>query len=169
MTNANTAERANTSDGTNRGDREIVISRVLNAPRELVFEAWTNPEHVGVWWGPTGFTTTTASIDVRVGGAWRFVMHGPDGMNFPNRIVFIEIVRPERLVYDHGDDVDDGPPSFRSVVTFEDLGTKTRLTMRSVFATAEQRDFVVREYHAIEGGQQHVGRLEAFLETLQSK
>ncbi len=151
-------------------EREIVITRVLKAPRELVFEAWTRPEHVAQWWGPTGFTTTTATMEVRVGGSWRFMMHGPDGKDWPNRIDFLEVVRPERLVYDHGDDSESSPHHFRVWVTFEDAGGgRTLLTMRSMFPTREQRDLVVKEFHAIEGGQQTIGRLEVFLETFRSR
>lgn len=142
-------------------DREIVITRVFDAPRELVFDAWTDAEHVGAWWGPKGFTTTTHEIDVRPGGVWRFIMHGPDGVDYPNKIVYREIERPERLVYDHGDD---GQPSyFRVTVTFAEEKAKTRLTMRSLFATAAERDEVVTKYHAIEGGNQTLDRFGAHL------
>ncbi len=75
-------------------DREIVITRLIAAPPELVFEAWTDPEHLAAWWGPDGFTTTTTALDMRPGGVWRFVMHGPDGRDYENRITFEEIVRP---------------------------------------------------------------------------
>jgi uncharacterized protein YndB with AHSA1/START domain len=137
-------------------DREIVITRVFDAPRDLVFQVWTDPQHVGSWWGPTGFTTTTHEIDVRPGGVWRFIMHGPNGVDYPNKIVYLEIVKPERLVYDHGDDGD--LVQFRVTVTFADQDGKTRLTMRSLFASAAARDRVVTEYHAIEGGNQTLDR-----------
>ena len=154
-----------TQDPSSTKDREVVISRVIDAPRELVFEAWTNPEHVAKWWGPDGFTTTTREIDVRVGGAWRFVMHGPDGVDYENSIEYREIVPPERLVYLHTDP-GDAPMvgGFEATVTFEDREGKTEVTMRSVFATAEARDFVIREFGAIEGGKQHLARLAAFVE-----
>src|SRR5690349_10691408 len=103
-------------------DREIVATRVFNAPRELVFDLWTRPEHVAQWWGPNGFTTTIQEMDVRPGGVWRLVMHGPDGTNYPNRSVFVEIIRPERIVYDHL-----SGPKFRSTATFDEEGGKTRL------------------------------------------
>jgi uncharacterized protein YndB with AHSA1/START domain len=141
-------------------DREIVLSRVFDAPRELVFRVWTDPEHKTHWWGPRGFTTTTHSCDVRPGGEWRFTMHGPDGRDYPNRITYREVVPPERLVYAHGGDVDeDEPVSFVATITFEDEGGKTRLTMRSLFPTAAERDRVVREYGAVEGGKQTLERL----------
>jgi len=137
-------------------DREIVITRVFDAPRDLVFQVWTDPQHVGSWWGPKGFTTTTHEIDVRPGGVWRFIMHGPDGVDYPNKIVYLEIARPDRLVYDHGDE---GKPGyFRVTVTFADQDGKTLLTMRSLFTTRAERDEVVTRYHAIEGGNQTLDR-----------
>jgi uncharacterized protein YndB with AHSA1/START domain len=81
--------------------REIATTRVFDAPRDLVFDAWTSPEHVAQWWGPNGFTTTTHSMDVRPGGEWIFVMHRPDGSDYKNHIVYREVVRPERILYDH--------------------------------------------------------------------
>src|SRR6185437_13968766 len=83
-------------------DREIVIERLLDAPRELVFEVFTSAEHLGRWWGPTGFSVTTSAFDFRVGGVWRFVMHGPDGRDYQNRLVFDVIDRPARLLARHG-------------------------------------------------------------------
>lgn len=147
---------ASTRTATNTADREIVITRVFDAPRELVFDAWIDPKHVASWWGPTGFTTTIHHMDVRPGGEWRFIMHGPDGVDYPNKISYLEIARPERLVYDHGDEGD--PAYFRVTVTFEKLGNKTSLTMRSLFRSAAERDEVVTKYHAIEGGNQTLDR-----------
>jgi uncharacterized protein YndB with AHSA1/START domain len=144
-------------------DREMVITRLVDAPRERVFEAWTDPEQVVQWWGPRGFTTTTHKMDVKPGGVWRFVMHGPDGRDYQNKITYLEIVRPERLVYKHGGDEDLEPVSFQTTVTFESQGKKTLITMRAVFPTAEERDRVVKEYGAIEGGKQHLERLDQHL------
>src|SRR5882672_4172967 len=118
-------------------DREIVLTRTFDAPRELVFDAWTDPRQITQWWGPTGFTTTTDEMDVKPGGVWRFVMHGPDGTDYKNKIVFIEVVRPERLVYRHAGDAETDPVRFH--VTFAAQGSKTRLTMASIFETAEER------------------------------
>src|SRR2546426_6169783 len=81
-------------------DREIITTRVLDAPRELVWKAWTDPKHVAEWWGPNGFTNTIQEMDVRPDGVWRFIMHGPDGVDHKNEIIFIEVVELERLVYD---------------------------------------------------------------------
>ena len=147
-------------------DREIVITRLLNAPPELVWKAWTEQKHVENWWGPNGFTNTFQKFEVKVGGAWRFVMHGPDGATYPNRIVFSEVVKPERLVFLHDSDKDNDPDGFHVTVTFARQGNKTRLTMRSLFAYAEVRDKVVKEYGAIEGGNQTINKLEAYLKTM---
>lgn len=145
-------------------DREIVQQRVFEAPREMVFDAFTRLEHIGHWWGPNGFTTTTDEMDVRPGGVWRFTMHGPDGTDYPNKIVYHEVVRPERLAYAHGDG--DGPAWFEVTVTFEEQDGKTTLTMRSVFPSAEIRDALVKKANAIEGGRQTLARLAAYLQTM---
>lgn len=144
-------------------DREITLTRVFNAPRERVFDAYTDAGKVTQWWGPRGFTTTTHEIDVRVGGRWRFTMHGPDGTDYPNRIVYREIVRPERLAYDHSGDEDNDPFGFQVTVTFADLGGRTELTQHMVLATAEQREATVR-FGAIELGYQTLDRLAEHLE-----
>ena len=152
------------SSASATADREIVITRLIDAPRERVFEAFTDPAQVGEWWGPTGFTTTTHEMDVRAGGTWRFIMHGPDGVDYPNWIAYHEVVRPERLVYDHGGNRPD--PEFHVTITFADEGGRTRLTMRSLFPTAAAREYVVREVKAIEGGNQTLDRLVQFLSSL---
>jgi uncharacterized protein YndB with AHSA1/START domain len=149
-------------------ERGMLIERVVDAPRDLVFDVWTNPKHVALWWGPNGFTNTIEAMDVRPGGEWRFVMHGPDGVDYPNRIVFREVVRPERLVYDHHGDSEDEAP-FLGVVTFATEGEankQTRLTMRSLFPSAAIREMVERQYHAEEGGKQTLDRLGAYLAQL---
>ena len=140
--------------------REIVITRVFDAPRERVFEMWTDPKHLVHWWGPRGFTTTIQEMDVRPGGLWKMIMHGPDGANYPNHSVFTEVVKPERLVYSHGGGREGGPSAdFQQTVTFDDVGGKTRLTMRSLFPSAADRDRVVKQFNAIEGGNQTLDRL----------
>ena len=89
---------------TGTADREIVATRLFDAPRDLVFMMWTDPNHIAQWWGPRGFTTTTLEMDLRPGGIWRFIMHGPDGRDYPNRVIYLEIVPLERLVYKHESD-----------------------------------------------------------------
>ncbi len=143
--------------------REIAVTRILAAPPDVVFEAWTRPQHLECWWGPRGFTTTTHAFEFAPGGGWRFTMHGPDGVDYPNRIQYEEIVRPERIVYSHGGGRE-VRASFRMTVTFAPHGDGTRLTMRSVFASAEQRNAVVARYEAVEGGTQTLGRLAEYLD-----
>jgi uncharacterized protein YndB with AHSA1/START domain len=143
-------------------DREIVLSRVIDGPRELVFEAFTDVRHLSQWWGPDGFTTTTRAFEFRVGGMWEFVMHGPDGTDYPNCIVWREIVRPERITLLHGDSRDD-PNAFESTLIFEPHGDATRLVMRTVFPTKELRDRAVQQYNAIDAGRQTLDRLAVYL------
>lgn len=152
-------------------DCEIVLSRVVHAPRELVWAAWTNPVHVAKWWGPRGFSTTIKKMDFRVGGVWEHVMQGPDGANYPNKSKFQEIVPLERISYSHGGGREDGPgASFVATWTFETVGGgKTRVTGRMVFPTRDARDFVVKEFGAIEGGKQHLTKLAEFLPRLAAR
>jgi uncharacterized protein YndB with AHSA1/START domain len=138
--------------------REFTASRVLDAPRELVFDAWTDPVHISKWWGPVGFTTTTVKMEPRVGGVWEHVMHGPDGFICENKIVYVELKRPERLVYDHL-----SQPIFRSTSTFEDVGGKTKLSVTLVFESAEVFNQVVREHKADVGLVQMLMRLDELL------
>ena len=145
-------------------DREIVITRVFDAPRERVFNAMTDPKQVVQWWGPKGFTTTIEKMDVRPGGVWKHVMHGPDGTDYPNKSVFIEVVKPERIVYSHGGGKKGGPAAqFQATWTFEALGDQTKLTLQMVFPSAAARDQVVKQYNAIEGGNQTLDRLAEHL------
>jgi uncharacterized protein YndB with AHSA1/START domain len=144
--------------------RSIVGSRVFDAPRDLVFAAFTDPKHLAQWWGPDGFTTTTHSFEFRAGGIWRFVMHGPDGRDYQNRITFEEIKRPERLVYRHGGSDDVEPVQFSQTLTFEDLGNgKTRLTWHGRFPTAEERARVIKDYGADKGLAQTMARLADYV------
>ncbi len=146
---------------------EIVLTRVFDAPRELVWKAWTDPHHVKHWWGPNGFSTDTDDMDVRPGGHWKHTMVGPDGTLFPNLSQYVEVVKPERIVYTHGGGTRDlKGASFHVTVTFEDLGGRTRLTMRSVFPSAEAREHVIHKYGAIEGGHQTLGRLGGYLTAM---
>ncbi|MBU4337391.1 MAG: SRPBCC family protein [Actinobacteria bacterium] len=143
-------------------DREIVISRVIDAPRELVFEAFTEVRHLSRWWGPEGFTTTTRVFEFRVGGVWDFVLHGPDGTDYQEWITWTEIAPPERIAMLHGESRGD-PNAFESVLTFTSAGAATRIEMRTVFPTQEQRDEAVETYHAIEGGRQTLGHLADYV------
>jgi uncharacterized protein YndB with AHSA1/START domain len=148
--------------------KELIISRLLNAPAALVWEAWTRREHVINWWGPVGFTTTSGEMNVSPGAIWYFVMHGPDGTDYPNKIIFLEVMPPEKLVYKHSGDGDTAAVNFHVIITFENMGHQTLLTMRSVFESAAELERLNKEYGAIEGGKQHIGRLEEYLVIIQN-
>ena len=149
-------------------EREIVISRVIRAPRELVFEAFTEVRHLSRWWGPEGFTTTTQAFEFRVGGVWDFVMHGPDGTDYQEWISWTEIAPPERIALLHGESRGD-PNAFESVLTFAPEGAATRIQMRTVFRTKKLRDEAVERYHAIKAGQQTLSNLAAYVTELVRK
>lgn len=146
-------------------DREIVISRFIDAPPELVFEAFTEVRHLAQWWGPHGFSTTTRHFEFRVGGEWDFVMHGPDGTDYSEWMTWTEIVPPQRIALRHGESRDD-PNAFESILAFAPEGAATRIVMRTVFPTRELRDQAVEEYHAIEGGEQTLSNLAAYVAEL---
>jgi uncharacterized protein YndB with AHSA1/START domain len=122
-----------TSGATGSNEREIVITRLFDAPPEVVFEAWTDPEHLAQWWGPEGFTNPVCELDVRVGGSWHIVMRAPDGAMYPCRGVYLEIVAPERLVFTNIAVNDEGTPVLDGLttVTFEEEAGTTRLTVRT--------------------------------------
>src|SRR3954468_17409211 len=107
-------------------DREVMFSRVLDAPRELVWKVWSAPEHLHQWFGPDGFTTTTHEFSFVPNGEWHFIMHGPDGTDYPNRVVFREIDPPSRFVYENGWDLPGAPVDFSVVVTLSAEGAKTQ-------------------------------------------
>jgi uncharacterized protein YndB with AHSA1/START domain len=152
------------SGGTENGaqapsDREIVTTRVFDAPRERVFEAWTDPDHLAQWWGPKGFTNTFEEFDLRPGGNWRFVMHGPDGVDYKNHSVFVEVVKPERIVFDHV-----SGPQFQVTATFAEQAGRTRLTFRMLFESAAKCEMV--KGFAVEANEQNFDRLEVELEKM---
>jgi len=129
-----------------------------------VFSVWTDAKHLAQWWGPNGFTTTTSHFEFRPGGVWRFVMHGPDGRDYQNRVTFEEIVPPERIVYRHGGGDDVEPVQFRQTVIFEDLGGgRTRIIWRGDFPSATERDRVIKEYGADKGLVQTMARLADYV------
>lgn len=141
-------------------EREVVLQREVPFARELVWKAMTVPEHQNRWWGPDGFRNEGVTMDFRVGGAWTFEMVGPDGTRYPNHSVFKEITPPFRLVFDHGD----GERIwFESTITLEETPAGTLITLRHLFPSRESRDEVVEKYGAIEGGKQHLAKLEAYL------
>lgn len=125
-------------------DREVVITRVIGAPRARVFEAWVTPEQVSLWYSPEGFRNEIRSIDIREGGSWRFDYVGPDGKRYDNRMVYRRIEKPRLIELDHGRDIEDDPARFRVTVTFDAQSNgKTVVTLRQIHPTVEQREMVV--------------------------
>lgn len=135
-------------------DREFVHSRLIDAPRERVFRALSDPAHLARWWGPKGFTSTFHEFDFRPGGAWRFVMHGPDGVDYPNESVFVEVVAPERIAFEHI-----SGHHFRMTITFAAQGAKTMVGWRQVFDTAAERERIAKV--VVEANEQNLDRLAA--------
>lgn len=148
-------------------DHEMVVTRTINAPRELVFAAWSEPKHLAHWFGPDGFTLTTHSMEFAVGGFWRFIMHGPDGRDYKNAITYLEIEPPRRIVYKHTGEEETEQIRFRTEITFEALAdNKTQFTIRSIFDTAAELQFVIENYQADKGGVQNADRLGVYVEGL---
>lgn len=146
---------------TDTSKRELKISRLLNAPRELVWKVWTEPEHIKHWWGPSGFTNTISKMEVKPGGEWEFVMHGPDGTDYKNKHIYKEVVKPEKLVLEHVT-----APKFLITATFEEQGNKTLLTWHGLFESAEQLEQVIKVFKADEGMKQNVDKLEEYLKKI---
>jgi uncharacterized protein YndB with AHSA1/START domain len=152
------------SQKSNTHDRELIITRKLNAPIELVWEVWTKPEHIANWWGPNGFTNTIHTMNVKPGGEWDLVMHGPDGTDYKNKSVFHEVVPFKKIVYDHV-----SGPKFRATINFEEQGEQTLITWHMLFESAEQFIQVVKTYKADEGLKQNIEKLDAYLAKLKIK
>lgn len=141
---------------------EIRIIRLYDAPIEAVWDAWTDPAQVAQWWGPRGFTLTTHSKDLRVGGSWRYTMHGPDGTDYPNVTRYLEVVEHAKLVYDHGG-TDETPPLFRVTVLFSETYGKTRMEMCMRLPSPEQAQRM-RQFIKEAGGNATWDRLAEYLD-----
>ena len=149
---------------TNTSDREIRISRLLNAPIELVWEVWTKPEHIKNWWGPNGFTNSITKMELEAGGEWNLVMHGPDGTDYKNKSVFREIIKHKKIVYEHV-----SSPKFIATIEFESRGNSTFINWHMLFETREQFIQVVKTFKADEGLKQNIEKLEFYLRQFNSK
>lgn len=148
--------------------RELCITRDLSAPRALIWEALTDPAHLARWWGPTGFATETHAHDLRPGGPWRLTMHGPDGRAYANHAVFDAVEPPHRLALRYLEGEGTEAVHHTTEITLAELGpSRTRLTLRMRFPTAEARAMAVERVGAVEGGQQTLGRLATLLDVLQ--
>lgn len=144
-------------------DREIVVTRLLDAPRELVFAAFTEREHIEQWWAPKG--ATTHEMNVEPGGTWRYSQPARNGSQSPFKIKFIELDKPSRLVYDYGSDAPNASDPVRTTVTFEEEDGKTKVTLQLMFATAAERKQAVK-YGAIVGAMQALESLADYLATV---
>jgi len=145
---------------SNTKDRELLITRTLNAPVELVWEAFTNPEHVANWWGPNGFTNTIYTMDLRPGGLWELAMHGPDGTNYKNKSIYKEIVVNKKIVFDHFN------PDFTTTIEFEEQGEQTHLRWHMLFNSVEEFIQVVKTFKADEGLKQNIEKLIVYLQGM---
>jgi len=143
-------------------DRELVSSRAFNAPRELVFRALTDSEHLKNWWGPKGFTNTFQEFDPRPGRFWRFVMHGPDGKDYQSKHIFVEVAKPDRIVLQHI-----SGPRFLLTITLGEEGGRTRITWRMFFETTEECANV--KTYAVDANEQNFDRLAAELTKMASE
>jgi len=144
-------------------DRELQIERTLNAPVGLVWEVFTKPEHIANWWGPNGFTNTIFTMDVRAGGEWDFVMHGPDGKDYKNKSIYQEVVPLKKIVFDHFN------PNFTTTIEFDALGEQTHLKWHMLFETSELFIAVVKAHNAAEGLKQNIEKLNVYLAGLMGK
>lgn len=141
-------------------DRELRLTRLLNAPVELVWDVFTDPEHIKHWWGPNGFTNTITKMDIQPGGEWDLVMHGPDGTDYKNKSVFKEVVKHKKIVYDHV-----STPKFSTTIEFEKRGKQTQINWHMLFESREQFIQVVKTFKADEGLKQNIDKLEVYLQT----
>jgi uncharacterized protein YndB with AHSA1/START domain len=139
-------------------DRELRLSRLLDAPIKLVWEVWTNPGHIAKWWGPNGFSNTISTMEVKPGGAWNLVMHGPDGTDYDNKSIFREIIPFKKIVYEHI-----SWPKILATIEFEEQGNKTLLNWHMLFESHEEFMKVVKLHRADEGLKQNVEKLIVYL------
>ncbi len=149
---------------SNTKDRELIVSRTLDAPVDIVWEAWTNPEHIANWWGPDGFTNSITTMDMTPGGAWELVMHGPDGTDYPNKSIFREVIPMKKIVYEHI-----SYPHILATITFEERGEQTFIHWHMLFDSAEEFIAVVQKYGAAEGLKQNVAKLSLYVTKMESK
>jgi uncharacterized glyoxalase superfamily protein PhnB len=150
----------NITANNDTADREIRLSRLLNAPIKLVWDVWTKPEHIKNWWGPNGFTNAISKMDVEVNGEWDLVMHGPDGTDYKNKSIFKEVIKYKRIVYEHI-----SAPKFLATIHFESQGEKTFISWHMLFESKEQFIQVVKTFKADEGLKQNIDKLRQYLQV----
>ncbi len=138
-------------------DCEIISTRIVNAPREIVYTAWTDPVHLKNWWGPAGFTNTFIEFDLRPGGRWRFIMHGPDKGNYQNECEFITIDRPSLIAWKRH-----SKPLFQVVASFEEAAAgSTKVVFKMIFTSADECNKVKK--FVVDKNEENFDRLETEL------
>ncbi len=147
----------NVNVSSSTADRELLITRTLKAPIALVWKVWTDPDHIKKLVGPTGFTNTIRTMDVKPGGLWEFTMHGPDGTDYKNESVFKEIVKHKKIVFEHR------KPDFLATIEFTAEGDTTHISWHMLFETPKEFDMVVKQFKADEGLKQNLVKLENYL------
>ena len=148
---------------SNTKNRELLLTRTLNAPIELVWEVWTKPEHIANWWGPNGFTNTITTMDIVPGGQWHLTMHGPDGTDYANKSIFKEVIPFQRISYEHFN------PHFVATIDFEAKGDQTQLTWHMLFDTEEILKTIIKAHNAAEGLKQNIEKLSMYLHNQMNK
>jgi uncharacterized protein YndB with AHSA1/START domain len=154
------------ADTSNEADREIVVSRIIEGPRQLVFDAFTSAAHLGQWCAPKGGKITTNAFDFKPGGVWDATIQGPDGNTYPNHWTWQEIVPPERIVWLYGMGKND-PHAVPTTLTLVDKGATTEVTMRILYGSKAERDEKVAKYYAAQGAKQSLAALAAHVATIE--
>jgi len=148
--------------GESTKDREVIVTRRFHAPRDVVFRAFAEPDLIAKWWGPRGFRMTIHEMNFSVGGVWRFIMHGPDGADFPTRIVYSEIEPPRRIAYVESPDGEE--PRLEAAVTLDEADGKTTVTFHGVWPTQAARDMPIGKIAWFDGATETLERLARLLE-----
>jgi len=152
------------ADAQTEADREIVVSRIIEGPRKLVFDAFADVTHLGKWWvARNGSSITTHTFEFRPGGVWDATIHGPRGSDYPNYIVWKEIAPPERIVWMYYGAGKDDPNPVKTTLTLADRGATTEATLRLVFGSKAERDEMVAKFHAAAGARQALDSLAAYV------
>ncbi|THV24770.1 SRPBCC family protein [Peteryoungia ipomoeae] len=141
--------------------RILEFDRLVDAPIDLVFVMFSDARHLDAWWGPDGFQNETHEMEFKVGGLWRYTMHGPDGKDWPNWIRYHTITPPTRIAYEHGGEMDE-PAHFDGVITLDAEGDRTRVTLTLIFPTEDARNATLK-FGAVDGGKQTLARLGAYV------
>jgi uncharacterized protein YndB with AHSA1/START domain len=141
-------------------DREIIISRLLNAPITKVWDVWTTPDHIKNWWGPNGFTNTITMMELHEGGHWNLVMHGPDGTDYDNESIFTQVEKHKKIAYHHL-----SGHEFLATITFEERGNETYMHWQMLFPTSEELTRIMGLYDISVGLKENVDRLEVYLNS----